>query len=132
METGAAQVVHGPVPGDGGYPAAEVTVAAAELAQVTRGLQPGLLGYVPGSPADRVGEVAQQPRLGLAVEDPERFRVTAPRALDRRGQVIGPVHGDRAGADGIRRRQCRPGADYLGLGDGVVVPGLRPCSCPLV
>ena len=69
-----------------------------------------------GLAAHEVAEVAQQPRLGLAVEKPERLRVAAPGGLDRHGQLVGPVPGDRAGAGRAR----------------VVAPGPRLYSCPLV
>ena len=72
---GAAQVVQGAVPGDGGGPAAELVVVAGEGGQVAGDLQPGLGRDVLGVLADQGVQVAQQPRLDVAVQDPERLRI---------------------------------------------------------
>ena len=96
---GVAQVVQGAVPGDGGGPAAEVVVVAGEAGQVAGDLEPGLGRDVLGVLADQGVQVAQQPGLDVAVQDPERLRVTPLGTAHDLALAIHPPHdGASAGA----------------------------------
>jgi hypothetical protein len=108
---GAAQVVQGAVPGDGGGPAAEVVVVAGEGGQVAGDLELGLGRDVLGVLADQGVQVAQQPGLDVAVQGTERLRVTPLGPLDHPSLAIHPPHdGTFAGAvaDEVRNINSRP------------------------
>jgi hypothetical protein len=116
---GAAAVVQGAVPGDGGGPAAEPVVGAGEAGQVAGDLQPGFRGDVFGVVADQGVQVAQQPGLDVAVQGAERVRVAVAGPPYRpvhhrlghvRGHVSGPLRGSRPSLSAGRSvgRRIRP------------------------
>ena len=73
--------------GDGGDPAAEPVVGPREAGQVAGDLEPGFRGDVLGVLAGQGVQVAQQPGLDVAVQQPERLRVPLLRPPHRASQI---------------------------------------------
>jgi len=84
----AAEVIGGPVPGDRGDPAVRV---AMEITQVTGNLEPGFRRHVLGVGAHHRVQILQHARVGVPVEDAERFlvpRTCLPERFGNFGRLV--------------------------------------------